>query len=149
VAEITVPNFEGSTASDVRKARGFLGFQVVFVTQQGQEFPSLEGVITHQSLAPGQHVGAGTPRRLQVASETVIVPIIVGMTLDEAILALSKVQLRLGQTTEKAASGVRPGTIISQSPDAGTSSAAGGVVNVIFAAPPQNTPGPAFYLNKE
>jgi hypothetical protein len=145
VAEITVPNFVGSTASDVRKARGFLGFQVVFVTKQGQESPSLEGVITYQSPAPGQHVRPGTPIRLQVASETVIVPIIVGMTLDEAILALSKVQLRLGQTTERAASGVRPGTIISQSPDAGASSAAGGVVNVIFAAPPS----PAFYLRKE
>jgi hypothetical protein len=76
------------------------------------------------------------------ATRTVVVPLIAGMTLDQAVVELSKLQLRLGATDAQPVSTVKPGTIISQSPVAGAKSAVGGQVNVIFAAPSTATPTP-------
>ena len=84
----------------------------------------------------------GAEIRLHVEAATAVVPLIVGMTLDGAVAALSSVKLRLG-AAESPAIEVTPGTIIKQSPGAGIRTAEGSQVNVTFAAPPSSRGSPA------
>ena len=141
--EVRVPNFVGSNTSDVRKAAAFLGLDIVFTDQQGIQSPSLEGVVVGQSPAADQLVWESALVKLQVEAATAVVPLIVGMTLDGAVAALSSVKLRLGAAESAPAIEVTPGTIIKQSPEAGIRTAEGSQVNVTFAAPPSSRPSPA------
>jgi beta-lactam-binding protein with PASTA domain len=136
LAEAIVPNFVGSPTSNVRKGAEFLPFKIVFLDIQGTQSASLDGVVVGQSPTAGEQVARGAIVRLQVKTETVVVPLIVGMTLDQAVVELSKWQLRLGATdTQPVSSTVKPGTIIGQSPEVGAKTITGGQVNVIVAAP--------------
>jgi beta-lactam-binding protein with PASTA domain len=141
--EVRVPNFVESNTSDVRKTAAFLNLNIVFTDQQGKQSPLLEGVVVGQSPAPEQLVSLGTEVRLQVEAATAVVPLIVGMTLDGAVAALSSVKLRLGAAESAPALKVTPGTIIKQSPEAGIRTAEGSQVNVTFAAPPSSRGSPA------
>jgi TIR domain/PASTA domain len=135
IAEVRVPSFVGSTTSDVQKGAEFLALKIEFVDSRGSESASPEGVIVKQSPPPGQQVAKGALIKLQVETRTVAVPLVAGMTLDQAVVQLTEGQLRLGTTTTQATNAVKAGTIVSQSPLAGTKVAAGNAVDVVVAAP--------------
>jgi beta-lactam-binding protein with PASTA domain len=136
IAEVRVPNFVGSPTSNVQTGSEFLALHIVFVVEKGRESRSLGGIVVGQSPPAGEQVARGALVRLQVETKTVVVPLLAGKTLDQVVIELSKVGLRLGIITAATlASALRAGAIISQSPIAGSESAAGGPVDVTVATP--------------
>lgn len=135
VEGVRVPNFKGEQTDNVQKAAGYLGLQIVFKDESGKESPSLEGVVVDQSPPANQQVPRGSSLQLTVATATATVPTVVGLTLDEAVLALDKARLRIATTGERPVPDVRPGTIVAQLPVAGGKAAVGSRINVTIATP--------------
>jgi beta-lactam-binding protein with PASTA domain len=79
---------------------------------------------------------------LTVATTTVVVPTVVGMTLDSAVGVLARARLQLVTRGSRPVPDAKPGTILEQTPAAGTSVAAGSLLSVIVAtrAPSRTTP---------
>ncbi|HET6421532.1 MAG TPA: PASTA domain-containing protein, partial [Geobacteraceae bacterium] len=71
---------------------------------------------------------------IKVAPSQVTVPNVVGMTRSNAQAAILAAKLKVGTVTEEASSEIPAGNIISQTPVAGTSVAAGSAVNLVVSA---------------
>ncbi len=132
-ASTQVPNFVGSQTADVRKVADILDLQVIFRDGRGVESSDLVGIVVAQTPAAGQELKRGMSVRLSVAAATAVVPTVVGMTLDTAVVALTRNQLRLATRDSRPVTDVKPGTIIDQTPGAGTRVAAGSLVTVTVA----------------
>jgi hypothetical protein len=136
VEGVRVPNFKGEQTDNVRKAAAYLGLRIVFRDESGKESPSLEGVVVDQSPPANQQVARGSSLKLTVATATATVPTVVGLTLDEAVLAPDKARLRIATTGERPVPDVSPGTIVAQLPVAGEKAAVGSGISVTIATPP-------------
>lgn len=94
--------------------------------------------VTRQSPAAGTRVALGTPVRLQVAREAVappVVPDLIDLTREAAEAALAQAGLATG-LVGRSESDAPEGTVVAQSPPAGTPVAAGAQVSFSIAAPP-------------
>jgi hypothetical protein len=130
---VRLPDFRGEQTADVQKAAGYLGLQIAFKDQSGRVSPSIEGVVIDQSPPANQRVTRGSPVQLTVATTTATVPTVVGLTLDDAVLALEKARLRLATAGDRPVPDVKPGTIVAQVPVAGGTAAVGSSVSVTIA----------------
>jgi serine/threonine-protein kinase len=90
-----------------------------------------EGLITRQEPPSGRRVARGSQVKYWVSlgRPIVDVPNIVGMKLEDAVKALDRVGLRLGQRTPDFSTN-EPGTILSQDPGAGREARSGDRVDV-------------------
>jgi TIR domain/PASTA domain len=139
--DVQVPNFVGSTTADARKVADILGLRVTLKDEKGEESATLEGVVKAQAPVTNQRVGRGAYVSLTVAATTVVVPTVVGMTLDSAVGVLARARLQLVTRGSRPVPDAKPGTIIEQTPAAGTSVAAGSLLSVIVATrAPRTTP---------
>jgi cellulose biosynthesis protein BcsQ len=130
----TVPNFVGTQAVEARRVIDIVGnLRVSFVDEGGTKSASLEGVVIRQSPPAEEHVPLGTTVQLTVEAKTTSVPSLIGLTLDAAVVALTRAQLRLGGTESQAAPNLTSGTIIAQSPSADTAVVLGSAVKVTVA----------------
>ena len=68
-----------------------------------------------------------------VFSQSVTVPKVTGMTVDEASTAITDAGLRIGSVTYKASPGDAQGTVLSQTPASGASADQGAAVNLVAA----------------
>jgi beta-lactam-binding protein with PASTA domain len=106
-----------------------------------QRAPDRVGLVISQEPAAGTPITAATSVTLVIGTveqgDTVAVPNIVGRTVAEAEKLLKEVGLQLGQRSEKQGDPV--GTVLDQSPAAGTHVSPGSAVSVVIAvAPPDD-----------
>ena len=106
-----------------------------------QRAPERVGLVISQEPAAGTPITAATSVTLVIGTveqgDTVAVPNIVGRTAPEAEKLLKEVGLKLGQRSEKPGDPV--GTVLDQSPAAGTRVSPGNAVNIVIAiAPPDD-----------
>src|SRR5687767_13403916 len=69
-------------------------------------------------------------------AQAAVVPNVVGQTQAAATSALSNAGLVIGTVTQRASPGFPPCTVISQTPPAGSSAAAGSAVNLVMSPCP-------------
>lgn len=143
----TVPNVVGLTQAAATTAITNASLALGAVTQQSSSSVAAGNVIS-QSVAPGQVLAAGSTVDLVVSSgpPTVAVPTATGLTQAAATTAITGASLVVGTVTQEASTTVASGSVISQTPSAGTQVAVGSAVNLVVssgppAAPP--TPPPA------
>jgi beta-lactam-binding protein with PASTA domain len=137
---VTVPDFVGTSSGDVVKTADLIGLTVVMSDGQGAQAAFLDGVVTRQTPAPGASVDRLTRIELEVATQTVSMPTLVGTTLNAALQALDRNRLRLGKTLSQPVADAKPGTIVQQTPEAGEMVAAGTAVDVVVATTPRPAP---------
>jgi beta-lactam-binding protein with PASTA domain len=103
-----------------------------------QRAPDRVGLVISQEPAAGTPITAATSVTLVIGTveqgDTVAVPNIVGRTVQEAEKLLKEVGLKLGQRSEKPGDPV--GTVLDQSPAAGTRVSPGSAVNIVIAIVP-------------
>jgi beta-lactam-binding protein with PASTA domain len=132
-----VPNIRGKTVFAAKKLLEAQGLALGEVTASDRKTQNrrLIGKIQDQSKAPGSKVKKGTVIGVQVWSGTgtATVPDLKAMTLNEAKVALERVNLTVGKETPEPAS---PDTvkIVSQSPAAQTAVKEGTPIDLFFPA---------------
>lgn len=135
---IDVPDFKGRTSQDVQKVAEVLGLKLSMTDEkrsvESQSY--LEGVVLGQSPAPGTQVRSQATITLTVATQTTLVPSVVGVPLGRALEVLDQNGLTLGRSDSIDDTGAKPGRVVRQSPEAGTTVPAGTKVNVGVAASP-------------
>ncbi len=94
-----------------------------------------DGQVISQAPPPDSFVKPGSVVTLTVAKALIPVPPLTGLTPDQASKLLTKVHLKLGTPTQQ--SSTQPvGTIISQTPTAGSGARPGDVIDVIVSSGP-------------
>jgi len=133
----TVPELRNRSVDEVAailaRAKLLLGRQT-----QREVDDARAGTVIDQSPRSGTFVRLGTSVSVVVAveSRSVRVPELRGRTAAEAAGILARAQLKPGQRRETDASGARPGTVIDQSPEAGSVVPRGKLVDVVVAVSP-------------
>ena len=139
-SKVTVPDFVGTSSGDVVKTADLIGLTVLMSDGQGAQAAFLDGVVTRQTPAPGTSVDRLSRIELEVETQTVSMPTLVGTTLNAALQALDRNRLRLGKTLSQPVADAKPGTIVQQTPEAGEMVAAGTAVDVVVATTPRPAP---------
>jgi beta-lactam-binding protein with PASTA domain len=131
---VLVPEVVGSSEAEATAAIEAAELAVGQV--QYQESPAAVGTVLTQSLNPGTRVQIGSAVNLLVAVvETVAVPEVVGIPVEEARRALVTGRLAVG-TEELRETRVEPeGTVMEQSREPGTVAAVGTPVSLVVATP--------------
>jgi hypothetical protein len=138
---VSVPNVVGQTQAAASTAITGAGLVVGTVTQQASSTVS-SGMVISESPAAGASVASGASVALVVSSGApmLAVPNVVGMTQSAASADFKSAGLALGTVTDQASTTVTSGEIISESPAAGTSVAAGSVVAIVVSSGPAAIP---------
>jgi resuscitation-promoting factor RpfB len=133
-----VPDVVGMKSVDVAMSELEAGgFNVSVETRLTNSAP--KGTVLRQSEPPGSSVELGGTITLTVAQPLPKIPNVVGKTLANAKRALANAGFEVGEVTLQTSS-KRKGTVISQSPHAGTSARPGRAVSLVTARPaPQPT----------
>jgi beta-lactam-binding protein with PASTA domain len=130
---IPVPDVAGYEAPDARLLLESAGLKVGSIESTQAPTPKNVAVNTRPPAGSTLPPGAAVTLVVSVGAATLRVPTLIGLTVEEARLALETAGLTLGtnfaQTTQAAA----PGEIFYQEPAAGTLSAPGTPVNVRIA----------------
>lgn len=131
---VLVPEVVGSAEADA--AAALEAAELVVGDLSYQESPATVGTVLTQSLNPGTRVQIGTPVNLLVAVvETVAVPELIGMPVEEARRALVTGRLEVGTEELRETRVESEGTVLEQSRAAGTAAAVGTPVSLIVATP--------------
>jgi len=132
---VTVPNVVGLQQAIAEVALIDAGLAIGPVTTlPSTEIPA--GQVIAQNPAAGAVVDLGTDVLLTVSSGQtfVLVPTLVGLTRNAAVVALNAVGLVLGNVTLRSSATVPAGIVISQSPVAGVAVSAGSSVNLVVSS---------------
>jgi len=128
-----VPDVVGEKSVDVAASElEAAGFTVSVETRLTNSAP--KGTVLRQSEPAGSSVELGGTVTLTVAEPLPKIPNVVGRTLANAKRALANAGFEVGNVTLQMSS-KRKGTVISQSPDAGTSARPGRAVSLVTAKP--------------
>jgi beta-lactam-binding protein with PASTA domain len=132
----TMPHLLDRPEAEAVAILGRLGLKVG--QRLTQRAPGRAGLVISQEPAAGTPITAKTSVTLVIGTaeqgDTVVVPNIVGGTVPEAEKLLKQANLELGQQSEKPGDPV--GTVLDQSPAAGTRVAPGSAVSVVIASAP-------------
>jgi beta-lactam-binding protein with PASTA domain len=134
-APATVPDVVGLDQGAAGAALANAGLAVGAVTQQSSaSLPS--GSVISQSPPAGTSVAAGSAVDLVVSTGPVmvVVPDVVGMTQAAAGTALSGAGLAVGTVTQQSSASVPAGSVISQSPIAGSNVAEGSAIGLVVSS---------------
>jgi beta-lactam-binding protein with PASTA domain/tRNA A-37 threonylcarbamoyl transferase component Bud32 len=132
---VTVPDVRRRSLTDARftieQARLAVG-----EVQEAYDATVPPGVILAQDPAPGASLERGTAVYLRVSKgpEVLILPNLVGRTLDEARRVLADLGVTLRGVTQVPRTDARPGQVVEMSPPAGTQIRHGDAVTVAVAA---------------
>jgi hypothetical protein len=131
---VKVPNVVGMTQSTATSTITGAGLTVGTVTQQSSSTVASGSVIS-ESPAAGTSVTSGSAVNLVVSTGPVqvVVPNVVGQTQAAATTAITGAGLVVGTVTQQSSSTVASGSVISESPAAGTNVASGSAVNVVVS----------------
>ena len=140
-AKVTVPTLVGLTQSQAIQALTTAGLTLGPIHQK-DSVDQPAGTVIAASPPEGTSVAKGSAVTLTVSSGKVPVPSVVGQPEAQAKAELSNAGFESAVVHETSDS-VTPGTVISQSPSAGTLLAQGKIVTITVAvAPPSPTPTP-------
>src|SRR5437667_638687 len=139
---VPVPNVVGQTQAAATSAITSAGLTAGTVTMQSSTTVA-SGHVISESPAAGTSVASGAAVNLVVSSGAppptqVAVPNVVGQTQAAATSAITSAGLTAGTVTQQSSTTVASGSVISESPAAGTSVANGSAVNLVVSsgAPP-------------
>jgi 6-phosphogluconolactonase len=135
VATVSTPNVVGMTQAAATSTLTGAKLVVGSVTMQSSTSAPV-GTVISQSIAPGVIVSPGTSINLAVSSGPVSVPNVVGLTQPAATTALASAGLTVGTVTPASSATLSPGSIISQSPAAGSVTVSGSAVNLTISVGP-------------
>lgn len=132
----TMPKLIGLSERDAKFALAEAELALGHIDYRTDEFFP-EGVVCGQSVAPGADIRFGTAVDLSVSigiePSEFIVPAVVGLSLDQALLAIRKAGLLPGQISEQSTGKLLPNTVISQSLEAGTTVNKGDAVDLVIS----------------
>ncbi len=113
-------------------------------TQSQPSAKVAQGVVISTNPTAGieLQVNSGVTVTVSSGPQQVKVPEVTGSTQAEAKAALTAVGLKMGSVTQQAAAGKAAGTVLSQSPQAGTPLQTGQAVNLTVAQAPKETAVP-------
>ena len=131
VATASVPNVVGQTQATATSAITAVGLVLGTVTSTSSSTVPVGSVISESPVA-GTQVSGGTAVNL-VISTGVAVPGVVGQTQAAATSAITGAGLVLGTVTSATSNTVPVGSVISESPSAGTSVSGGSAVNLVIS----------------
>jgi hypothetical protein len=132
-----VPDVDGMSVDDATAELQASGLDVSVQTKLTNQAP--KGTVVSTAPFPGSSVEVGDTVTLTVAKPFPKIPRVIGKTLVNAKRALKHAGFEVGKVTQQTSS-KKKGTVISQSPDAGTSARPGRAVSLVTAKPaPQST----------
>src|SRR5207248_3081778 len=136
-AQIAVPNVVGQTQAAAASALTGAGLTVGAVTMQSSSTVAAGNVIS-ESPSAGTRVASGSAVNLVVSSgpAQIAVPNVVGQTQAAATSAITGAGLTVGAVTMQSSSTVAAGSVISESPPAGTKVASGSAVDLVVSSGP-------------
>ncbi|RJK94723.1 Stk1 family PASTA domain-containing Ser/Thr kinase [Vallicoccus soli] len=135
----TVPTLVGSTLDEATAALASNGLLVGDVESRDAEED--EGEVLEASVQAGEEVPVGTTVDLVVSTGRTAVPDVTGQTEDDATDALEGAGFEVDTTTREDATAPE-GTVIGQSPAAGTSQRTGTTITLTLAVAPPPEPTP-------
>ena len=133
-----VPDVDGKSVDDATAELEAAGLDVSVQTKLTDQ--AQEGTVVFTAPMPGSSVEVGDTVTLTVAEPLPKVPKVVGKTIANAKRALKNAGFEVGRVTQRT-SGKRKGTVISQSPGAGTSARPGRAVSLVTAKPAPSSGG--------
>ncbi len=139
--EIAVPDVGGLLLEEARAALEKDRFLVEVVESENLAFPL--NMVIGQEPAAGTLLLQGSPVRLTVATGGTpagTVPDVVGLEAAEAKRGLKAAGYKVTET--EAAADAPPGTVLSQSPEAGATAEAGATVEIVVSSGPPDTTAP-------
>jgi len=136
--QVAVPNVVGQTQAAATSALSAAALTVGTVTQQSSTTVASGSVIS-ESPAAGTSVASASAVNLVVSSGApaptqVAVPNVVGQTQAAATSAITSAGLTAGTVTMQSSTTVASGSVISESPAAGTSVASASAVNLVVSS---------------
>ena len=135
VGRVTVPELVGLVTDQAETAAKSVGLAVEMLDPKtGVAQKYLDGIVLSQTPAARTDALAGSVVLLTVATDTVQVPAVAGISLSVALARLSATGLELGKVDSVEGSQLKPGTVVRQTPQAGERVPAGTRVNVGVAA---------------
>jgi beta-lactam-binding protein with PASTA domain/predicted Ser/Thr protein kinase len=138
-----LPNVKGMTSARAVQRLTQAGFKPSVQSQSSATVG--QGVVISTEPSAGAEAQAGSPVTVLVSSgpAQVHVPDVTGQSLPAAEAALTTAGLSAGTVTKQAAAEQSPGTVLTQSPSAGSSLPAGGKVNLTVAQVPKEATVPS------
>ena len=140
-AQVAVPNVVGQTQAAATTSITGAGLVLGTVTQQSSSTVATGKVIS-ESPAAGTQVNTGSAVNLVVSSgpAQVAVPNVVGQTQAAATTSITASGLVLGTVTTASSTTVPSGSVISETPTAGTQVSLGAAVNLTISSGPDQAP---------
>ncbi len=138
--QTVVPNVVGMTSPENASKQLELS-KLKLGDVQTRDSDQPQGYVLSQSPEQGTNVDVGTEVNITVSNGLVTVPDVVGSSEAQARSALSNVGLSVSATSQE--SSETPGTVLAQSPNAGSQASRGDTVTITVAtAAPTPTPTP-------
>jgi len=135
IGTVVVPQLVGKSVIEAKALLGNKGLvPVVAGRQSSDEIP--EGYILIQTPEAGTNVKKGREIQLILSNgqEKVVVPKLVGMTIEDALEIIKKSQLKLGEQRRELSDQYDEGIVIEQSPEAGEERFVGRRINLVISS---------------
>jgi len=135
--KIPVPDVAGLDATLAQSMVAAAGLTVSQVESVQAAAPTGLAMMTRPPAGTALAPGAGLTLVVSRGAPTIPVPDLLGMASTDARTRLETEGLQLGTVTRRRTTEASPGTVIAQSPAAGTLAAPGTVVDIVVARSPQ------------
>jgi eukaryotic-like serine/threonine-protein kinase len=141
-ASVAMPQVVGETEAKALAKLRAAGLQPSTQSQPSAKVAQGVVISTNPTAGIELQVNSGVTVTVSSGPQQVKVPEVTGSAQAEAKAALTAVGLKVGSVTEQAAAGRPAGTVLSQSPQAGTALQTGQAVNLTVAQAPKETAVP-------
>lgn len=128
---IVMPNLIGSTKESAVNVIESIGLKLAKLDEKESTSPAK--TVIAQDPEPFSKVELGFPVSLVISMEMVSVPNLVGMTQDDVVKLLTKLELRLGKVTREP-SDAKPGIVLSQSIKPESKVRKGTIIDIVISS---------------
>ncbi len=140
---IRVPDVTGMTLDEARRALEQAGLKLGALTPDASDTTAPQGTVLSQDPAAGASVDKGSAVDIVVAgSGNVVVPDLVGLSQTDAEAAIAAAGLALESVLEDYSPDVPPGSVVEQTPAAGSSVPYGTAVTISVSRGASPAPSP-------
>jgi serine/threonine-protein kinase len=140
---VTVPSVTGMTLDEARQTLTDAGLQLGALTPDATATTAPQGTVLSQDPPAGEEVDEGTAVDLVIAgSGSVVVPDLTGLSQADAEAAIAAAGLVLEAVLQDYSDEVPAGSVVEQTPVAGTSVPYGTAVTISVSTGPQTSPAP-------
>ncbi|MER6824918.1 Stk1 family PASTA domain-containing Ser/Thr kinase [Streptosporangium sp. NPDC000563] len=141
VEKVEVPSVLNMTTEEAKQVLGDAGFKVSVQTKASSR---KQGIVFETVPEAGKKANKGSTVRIYVPKEAMEVPSVVNLTVEDATRALKEAGFKAKISEQP--SDLPKGTVLSQSPEAGSKYQPGTTITLIVSsgAPPQPTEQPTF-----